>query len=72
MDFVGFRSAKNHHSKSSLYYNEESRFSGKEFKKSFEVPDKYGQPIFTEDVFNDSRKSLERFIGRVNVKKTKV
>jgi len=61
MDF-GYKDLKNHHSEKSIYLDSSTSYSKKVFKKDIEIESVDGDTIYTQSVYNDSRKMIEELI----------
>ncbi|MEA3315346.1 MAG: 6-hydroxymethylpterin diphosphokinase MptE-like protein [Campylobacterota bacterium] len=61
IDF-GYKDKKNHHSKKSTYLDNSSIYSKRVFKDNIEVEGVDGDVIYTQDVYNNSKKYIELLI----------
>lgn len=62
MDF-GYASVNNHHSKNSiLHMDKSSRFYASEYQNELRVTNVYGEKIYTNNIYNLSRKNIESII----------
>jgi len=61
MDF-GYKDNKNHHSKNSIHHNKNNLYYKEELKNQIELEGVDGDIIYSEKIYNDSRKHLEFLI----------
>ncbi|MEA3315278.1 MAG: 6-hydroxymethylpterin diphosphokinase MptE-like protein [Campylobacterota bacterium] len=61
MDF-GYKDRKNHHSKNSIYLDKSHKYSKLEFKDEIEVEGVDGDTIYTQEIYNNSKKIIEELI----------
>ncbi|MEA3314429.1 MAG: 6-hydroxymethylpterin diphosphokinase MptE-like protein, partial [Campylobacterota bacterium] len=61
IDF-GYKDSKNHHSKNSIYLDKSHKYFEKEFKDEIEIEGVDRDIIYTQEIYNNSRKYIELLI----------